>query len=121
MFMRLCGRFRLLNLRGTIGASRAAPVDTFQQHRQLRGGQTYGSRLCCRPHEAAILQPFGQQAPAVANPPEHLDPVASSPAEAEDMAAEDIGRASRSAGWCQLVRVTVAGESCKKKKKNKKI
>src|SRR3546814_2830989 len=90
MFMRLCGRFRLLNLRGTIGASRAAPVDTFQQHRQLRGGQTYGSRLCCRPHEAAILQPFGQQAHAVATPPEHLDAVASSTAEDEDMAAEGV-------------------------------
>src|SRR3546814_12881476 len=86
MLMRVGVRFRLLNRRGTIRASRGAPVDTFQQHRQLRGGQTYGSRLCCRPHEAAILQPFGQQAHAVATPPEHLDAVASSTAEDEDMA-----------------------------------
>src|SRR3546814_9993178 len=42
----LCGRFRLLNLRGTIGASRAAPVDTFQQHRQQIGRASCRERVC---------------------------------------------------------------------------
>jgi hypothetical protein len=45
-----------------VAAQRRAPVDPLKQHRQLRRAQ--GSRAAvrgCRPHEAALLKPLGEE------------------------------------------------------------
>src|SRR5215210_1185733 len=57
---------------GALGGSPygPAPVDAFEQHRQLRRSQRHraGGRL--RPHEAAAFQAFGKQAQPVSVIPE---------------------------------------------------
>lgn len=69
---------------------RATPVDTFQQHRELCWAQTHGARIDTGPHEVAMLKPLGEQAHAVATPPQDLNTIASPPSKDKDMAAKGI-------------------------------
>ncbi len=70
------------------GPKRRSPVDTFEQHRQLRTAQRYRTIRCLRPHEAPSLKPLRQQAKPVTIEPEHLHDVASAPAKDEDVTGQ---------------------------------
>src|SRR5581483_301386 len=65
-----------------------APIDAFQQHRQLCRGERDGALLRHRPHEAALLQPLGEQAEALPVPVENLDEIAALAAEGEQVAGK---------------------------------
>src|SRR5271156_3609425 len=67
------------------------PVESFQQRRQLRGGQVHDAVLRVRPAERAILKPLGEQADAGAVPEDQLHPIRALGAEHIDGAAKRIG------------------------------
>jgi len=78
-------------LRGEFGlvcANGPAPVDAFEQHRQLRRRQRHAARCGLRPDEATTLQSLGQQHQPLAVEPQHLEDVPAAAAEDEDVAAE---------------------------------
>lgn len=71
-------------------ALRAVPADAIEQHRQLRLGERHAAAGCVRPDEVAVFEALGEQAQAVAAPPQHLDDVAAPAEEDEDVAGEWI-------------------------------
>ncbi len=69
---------------------RVLPVNSFQQHGQLRRRQVDFSVAGQRPHEAPALQAFGEQAQAVAVSPQHLYHVAAAAPEDKQVTAERV-------------------------------
>lgn len=67
------------------------PVDSLQQHRQLRCAQVNTATGSLRPDEAAAFEPLAKQTQAVAVPPKDLDQIATFAPEDEDVAAERVG------------------------------
>jgi len=67
-----------------------APVDAFQQHRQLRRRQRHTAIPRHRPHEASLLETLGEKPEALAIPGESLDEAPLSPAEREQVPGEWI-------------------------------
>ena len=70
---------------------RSSPVHRFDQQRQLRRGQRHRAIDDRRPHEAALLQPFGEETQAAAVPVQRLQVVAALAAKEEEVTAEAIG------------------------------
>jgi hypothetical protein len=66
LFLQLAHVF--FNSLGTPGARRHAPVNAFQQHRQLRRRQRYRAFFCLRQDEAAFFKLLGEEAKALAGP-----------------------------------------------------
>ena len=73
------------------GSNGTAPVDAFEQHRQLR--RTQGHRAMGRlgPHELARFEPLGEQTQPVTIPPQEFHPITATAAKDEDLAREGIG------------------------------
>jgi hypothetical protein len=69
---------------------RRSPFQPFEQHRHLRWGQRNRALLRRWPGKAALLQPLGEQAEALAVPVQNLDEITSAAAEAEDGTRERI-------------------------------
>jgi len=76
-------------------AHRHAPVDAFQQHRELRRCERDAAGRGLWPDEAATLEPLGQQHQSLSVEPQDLQDVAALATEDEDVAAERIGRERR--------------------------
>src|SRR5580698_1857198 len=68
------------------GPLRPAPVDAFEQHRQLRPCQQDRAARGLRPDEMSAFQTLLKQTQAVAIEPQNLDRVAAASAEDEHMA-----------------------------------
>ena len=62
--------------------------------RQLGRGDHHLAVFRRGPHEAAFLQPLGEQTEALAVPPQHLQQIAATATEHEQMAAERVLRHS---------------------------
>lgn len=69
---------------------RMLPVNALQQHAQLRGRQMDLTVMGQRPHEASPLQPFGEQAQAVAVSPQHFYHVTPPAAKDKQVPAERV-------------------------------
>ncbi len=69
----------------------AAPVEAFQQCRELRGRQVHGTVLNLWPAELTVLQPLGHQYHAGAVPEYQLDPIGALGPEDVDRPRERIG------------------------------
>ena len=54
------------------GAHRMSPINSLQQHRELRRAQRYAAAVCLRPNKTPALQTLGHQAKTRAIPPQHL-------------------------------------------------
>lgn len=76
----------VVNLHGErrCGAHRSAPIDAFEQHRELRRRQLHRAIAGRRPHETASLQPLGEQAEALPVPVQQFDEVTTAATKAED-------------------------------------
>src|ERR1700679_811100 len=72
------------------GPLRPAPVDAFQQHRQLRTRQTNGSFCSLRPDESSSFKTLGKQTQPVTIEPKNLHDVATASSENEDMTGERL-------------------------------
>lgn len=72
------------------GALDSAPIDAFEEHRKLRATEVHGAAFGLRPDEAAALKPLGEQAKAIAVPPQQLHNITSAAAENEDMPGERL-------------------------------
>src|SRR5262249_7722683 len=74
------------------GALRRAPVDAFNQHRELRRCECHrAARLAQRrPNEAAVLQPLGEQTESVPIPEQDLHRVRLLASEGEQMTRERV-------------------------------
>src|SRR3546814_10001121 len=70
--------------------SRHPPVDPLDQHRQLRRRHHHLAVGRRRPYEPSLFQPLGEQAEALAVPPQYLEEIAAPAAEHEQMAREGI-------------------------------
>src|SRR5580704_8433486 len=70
------------------GSLRVAPVDAFQQHRELRTGQRNSPFRSLWPEEAALLQTLGEQTKAVSIEPKKFYDVTSPPAENKHVTGE---------------------------------
>jgi len=73
------------------GTLRNAPIDAFQQHRQLRRRQRYRTTRRTRPDEPSTFQALGEQAHPLAVPPQHLDQITTSSPKHEQVSVERIG------------------------------
>jgi hypothetical protein len=65
---------------------RDPPVNTLQQHRQLRWAQAHFPVLRSRPDKTATLQPLGKQTRALRIPPDNFDQVAPTTSEHKQVA-----------------------------------
>src|SRR5664279_2768396 len=65
-----------------------SPVDSLEQHRELRCRQRYASILRSRPDEPAALQALCHKAQARSIPPQYFEQIAAPAAKDEDMTAE---------------------------------
>src|SRR5829696_1691006 len=72
------------------GVLRMAPIDAFEQHRQLRWTQMHRAAVRLRPHEASALQALEVQVHSIPAPPQEFDQITSTSAEHEYMPAEWI-------------------------------
>jgi hypothetical protein len=72
------------------GPLRPAPVDAFQQHRQLRTRQTNGPFCSLRPDESSSFKTLGKQTQPVTIEPENLHHVATASSENEDVTGERL-------------------------------
>jgi hypothetical protein len=63
-----------------------APIDPFQEHRQLCPSQQDGSFSSLRPHESTLLKTFGKDAKTITIKPENLDGIAAPSAKDEYVA-----------------------------------
>ena len=68
-----------------------APIEPFEQRRELRRRQTHHAVLDLRPTELAVLQPLGEQAHAGSVPKHHLHPVGAFGAKEVNRAVKRIG------------------------------
>lgn len=85
------------------GARRHSPVDAFEQHGQLRRGQQDAAAVGLRPDEAALLQALGEEAKALAIPPQQLDNVAAPTTKDEHVPRERILKQRQLGNACQAV------------------
>jgi hypothetical protein len=67
------GRDVLYRDTGRSRANRSAPVDAFEQHRELGATQTDHTFVRLRPDEATALETLGKQAQAIAIPPQQFN------------------------------------------------
>src|SRR5579875_2334104 len=72
-------------LRGKSRASRRAPVDPLQQHRQLRRRERHHAALGPRPEQLRPAQSFIEKAQPVLTVPQDLDPITATASEDEDL------------------------------------
>src|SRR3546814_14607570 len=70
------------------GPPRHPPVEPLDQHRQLRRRHHHLAVGRRRPYEPSLLQPLGEQAEALAVPPQYLEEIAAPAAEHAQMARE---------------------------------
>src|SRR5882762_4659744 len=73
-----------------IRACRSSPINTLQQHRELRAGQGDGAGCSLWPHEPAALKALREQAQPIPVPPQHLDTIPTSTAEDKQLPGEGI-------------------------------
>src|SRR6516165_5014101 len=71
---------------------RRAPIEAFDQHRELRRSQSHrAARIAQRwPYEATLLQPLGEETEPVSVPEQDLDCVCLPAPEGKEMARERI-------------------------------
>ena len=67
-----------------------APIDAFEQHRQLCRCQRYATARGLGPDEAPAFESLAEQQQALAIEPQHLEDVAAPAAEDEDVATERV-------------------------------
>jgi len=72
------------------GPLRPAPVDAFQEHRQLRATQANGPFSSLRPDESPSLQTLRKQTKSVAVEPQQLDDVTAASTENEDVTGKRL-------------------------------
>src|SRR4029450_12091701 len=72
------------------GSLRGAPLDSLEQHRELRWRERDNTLLGNRPHEAPFLEALGKQAKTLAVPIKNLQQTTSAAAEGKKMASEGI-------------------------------
>jgi hypothetical protein len=72
------------------GALGHPPVDTFRQHRQLRGRQRDHAILSLRPDELSTVKTFGIKNKPLTIPLKDFQQVATPPAKAEKLAPERV-------------------------------
>jgi hypothetical protein len=85
-----CSAKRLHCKRWLRGANRHSPVNSFQQHGQLRWRQNHRTAQSLRPYEAAFFQPLGKQTQALSIPPQQFDNIAAPPPKHKDVTAKGI-------------------------------
>ncbi len=79
------GLLTLSSRQWTPCSQRRSPVDPFQQHRQLRRADRQLAIRNRRPDKAPALKALGEQARALAVPPDHLDQIAATTAKDKQM------------------------------------
>jgi len=72
------------------GPLRTAPIDAFQQHRQLCASQTNGSFGSLRPDESSSFQTLREKTKSVAVEPQQLHDVATPATKNKDMTGERL-------------------------------